>query len=284
MSYDESRNPFFEVKKEDVFTASGIKLDNKVALVNGDLNTVVGFVSPGYDIVANQVVTDLFQEATSEFGVSKVRDHMDATTKRWRRQLIFNDERLTAEILPADFVGICLEIYNGYDGRTAYGYNLMGYRWACSNGMIMGKRNLFSESFAHYDGNVDKLRESFAFKFNMFHKNAKVWEKWSKEDFNQAEFDHYLGKHTKPVNAKPKAHEYLSEKMASGLSDSYIPMLNDQNLRENKWGAFNVLTYLMTHETKARNGSNVFSNRYNMMGRLAGDMYDEEENKMLLAA
>ena len=161
MAYEESRNPFFEVKKEDVFTASGIKLDNKVALVNGDLNTVVGFVSPGYDIVANQVVTDLFQEATSEFGVAKVRDHMDATTKRWRRQLIFNDDRLSAEILPADVVGVCLEIFNGYDGRTAYGYSLMGYRWMCENGMIMGKRNLFSETFAHYDGNVEKLRDSF---------------------------------------------------------------------------------------------------------------------------
>lgn len=282
--YNESRNPFFEVKKEDVFTASGVKIPNKVALVNSDLESVVGFVSPGYDIVENQAVTNLFEEATKEFGVPMVKDHMDATTKRWRRQFIFNDERLSAEILPSDIVGVCLEVFNGYDGRTAYGYSLMGYRWACSNGMIMGKRNLFSESFAHYDGNVDKLRDSFTFKFNMFHNNAKVWEKWSKEPFSQEAFDKYLDSHTKPVNAKPKAHEYLSPKMASGISDSYIPMLSDQKLREDKWGAFNVLTYLMTHETKARKGSNVFSNRYNMMGRLAGDMYDKEESKMLVAA
>jgi len=282
MAYKEERNPFFEVKKEDVFTASGVKIPNKVALVNADLESVVGFVSPGYDIVENQAVTNLFEEATSEFGVSTVKDHMDATTKRWRRQFIFNDDRLNAEILPSDIVGVMLEVYNGYDGRTAFGYSLMGYRWMCENGMIMGKRNLFSESFAHYDGNVEKLRESFAFKFNMFHKNAKVWEKWSKEPFNQESFDNYLKAHTKPVNAKAKSHEYLSPKMASGIGDSYVPILSNQKLEENKWGAFNVLTYLMTHETKARNGSNVFSNRYNMMGRLAGDMYNEEENKMLI--
>jgi len=284
MSYKESRNPFFSVKKEDVFTASGLKIDNKVALVNEDLETVIGFVSPGYNIVENQAVTNLFEEATNGFGLAKVKDHMDSTTKRWKRQFIFNDERLNAEILPADMVGVCLEVYNGYDGRTAFGYNLMGYRWMCENGMIMGKKNLLSESFAHYDGNVDKLRESFAFKFNMFHKNAKVWEKWSKESFNQDAFDNFLNAHTKPANVKPKAYQYLSEKMADTISESYSPILIDQKLNDTKWGAFNVLTYLMTHESKARNGSNVFSNRYGTMGRLAGDMYDKEENLMLLAA
>jgi len=282
--YNESRNPFFEVRKEDVFTASGMKIDNKVALVNGEMNSVVGFVSPGYDIVENQSVANLFEEATKEFGVAKVKDHMDSTTKRWKRQFIFNDTRLSAEILPADIVGVCLEVYNGYDGRTAFGYSLMGYRWMCENGMIMGKKNLFSESYAHYDGNVGKLRESFEFKFNMFHKNAKVWEKWSKETFNQASFDKFLSVHTKPVNAKAASHQYLSEKMATSISQSYIPMLEDQKLRDDKWGAFNVITYLMTHETKARKGSNLFSNRYGTMGRLAGDMYDEEENMMLVAA
>jgi len=154
----------------------------------------------------------------------------------------------------------------------------------CENGMIMGKKNLLSESFAHYDGNVDKLRESFAFKFNMFHKNAKVWEKWSKEPFDQKAFDDFLGVHTKPTQGKAKATQYLSEKMAGGLSESYEPLLIDQKMDNTKWGAFNILTYLMTHETKARKGSNVFSNRYGTMGRLAGDLYDKEENQMLIAA
>jgi len=280
--YNESRNPFFEVRKEDVFTASGVKIPNKVALVNTDLESVVGFVSPGYDIVENMAVSNLFEKATDNFGVSKVKDHMDATTKRWKRQFIFDDERLNAEILPSDIVGVCLEVYNGYDGRTAYGYSLMGYRWMCENGMIMGKKNLFSESYAHYDGNVEKLRESFEFKFNMFHKNAKVWEKWSKEPFDQESFDNFLAAHTKPTNAKPKSFQYLSEKMASGISDSYVPTLMVQRLNNTKWGAFNVLTYLMTHETKARNGSNVFSNRYSTIARLAEDMYDKEESKALM--
>ena len=284
MSYREERNPFFEVKKETVHTESGIAIPNKVALVNEELGSVIGFVSPGYDIVENQTVTNLFEEATSDFGLAKVKDHMDSTTKRWRRQFVFDDEKLNSEILPSDIVGVMLEVYNGYDGRTAYGYNLMGYRWICSNGMVMGRKNLFSESFAHYDGNVDKLRESFAFKFNAFHKNAKVWEKWSKESFDQNAFDEFLGIHTKPINAKAKSHQYLSEKMASGISDSYEPLLIDQRLDATKWGAFNVLTYLMTHETKARKGSNVFSNRYGTMGRLAGDLYEKEDNQLLLAA
>ena len=282
--YNESRNPFFEVRKETVKTASGIEIPNKVALINPELESVIGFVSPGYDIVENKTVSDLFGEAIDGFTLSKVQDHLDSSTKRWKRRYIFGDDRLNAEILPSDVVGVMLEVFNGYDGRTAYGYNLIGYRWVCSNGMIMGKKNLFSESYAHYDGNVDKLRESFEFKFNMFHKNAKVWEKWTMEPFDQEAFDNFLAARTKPVGAKAKKHQYISEKQATGLSESYIPLLEDQKLRDTKWGAFNVLTYLMTHETKARNGSNVFSNGYGTMARLAGDMYDNEENQFLLAA
>ena len=58
-AYLEDRNPFFGVKKEKVFTESGLELPNKVALVNEDMGSVVGFVSPGYDVVHNEVVRGL---------------------------------------------------------------------------------------------------------------------------------------------------------------------------------------------------------------------------------
>jgi hypothetical protein len=166
MAYLEERNPFFGIREEKVLTASGLEIPNKIALVNEDLNSIVGFVSPGYDVVHNEDISNMFAGAISDLKVAKVIDHMDATTKRWKRQIIFDDGRLTSEISTSDVVGVLLEVYNGYDGRTAYGYSLMGYRWMCSNGMVMGKKELFSQSFTHYDGNVDKLRDSFGMKFN----------------------------------------------------------------------------------------------------------------------
>ena len=283
MDYLEERNPFFGVRKEKVTTESGLEIPNKVALVNEDLSTIVGFVSPGYDVVHNETISNLFAGAISDLKVAKVVDHMDATTKRWKRRIMFDDGKLTSQIADSsDVVGVLLEVYNGYDGRTAYGYSLMGYRWLCSNGLVMGKKELFSQSFTHYDGNVDKLRDSFGMKFNAFHQNANTWQEWSRTRFNEDDFTAFVDKHTKPVNGRALKNQYLTPNIGKGIKENFQPLLAQQNLPFTKWGAFNVLTWLATHETKARNGSNLFSNRYQNMNRLAGDFYSGEESKALV--
>jgi len=282
MAYLEQRNPFFGIREEKVLTTSGLEIPNKIALVNEDLNSIVGFVSPGYDVVHNEDISNMFAGAISDLKVAKVIDHMDATTKRWKRQIIFDDGRLTSEISASDVVGVLLEVYNGYDGRTAYGYSLMGYRWMCENGMVMGKKELFSESFTHFTGNADKLRDSFEMKFNAFHKNANTWQEWSRSKFDENDFNTFVDKHTKPDTGKAKKDQYLTPNIGKGIKENFQPLLAQQHLSPTKWGAFNVITWLATHETKARNGSNLFSNRYQNMNRLAGDFYSGEESKALV--
>ncbi len=228
MDYLEERNPFFGVRKEKVHTESGLEVPNKVALVNDDLSSIVGFVSPGYDVVSNAAISDLFEEACGGLKVSKIVDHMDATTKRWKRQIIFDDAALTSDIDSNDIVGVLLEVYNGYDGRTAYGYSLMGYRWLCSNGIVMGKKDLFSQSFTHYDGNVDKLRESFGMRFNAFHKNANTWQEWSKTSFDEEAFAAFVNKHTKPENGRANKNQYLTPNIGKGVKENFQPLLAQQ--------------------------------------------------------
>ena len=282
--YSEEREPFFKVRKEKVHTESGVEIPNKVALVNDSLNTVVGFVSPGYDVVENETISEMFDAALNEFKIADVRDHLDASTRRWRRQIILDKDQFgSVEVLPSDVVGVMLEVYNGYDARTAYGYSLMGYRWACSNGLVTGKKELMSESFAHYDGNVDRLRSSFDSKFRMFGNNAEVWSQWSREAFDQNDFNTFVDKVTKPVGGKAQKHQYLTPKISQTIKDQFVPLLAQQKMDYTKWGAFNVLTYLSTHETKARGGSNLFSNRYGTYSRLAGDFYSDNERALVLA-
>jgi hypothetical protein len=283
MSYTEERNAFFNIRKEKVLTDTGIEIPNKVALVNADLGSVVGFVSPGYDVVENRVIAEMFDAATRDYKVQSVKDHLDNTTRRWKRQVIFDKDSFGVDVLPSDVVGVMLEVYNGYDARTSYGYTLMGYRWACTNGMIMGKKELMSESYAHYDGNVEKLRESFGVKFNLFEKNTKVWQKWSCEGFDQDEFDKFVNTYTKPENGRARKNQYLTPRISQTVKDSYQPLLAQQNLDATKWGAFNVLTWLATHETKARGGSNLFSNRYQTYARLAGDFYNDGERQLVIS-
>ena len=266
--YSEERNPFFSVRKEQIKTiSSDITLD-KVALINDETDNVLGIVSPNYEVVTNDTINDLFDEAIADLSVKEVQDHMDADTKRWKRRIMFDNDDLNFDISNGDVVGIMLEIHNGFTGRTSFGYHLLGYRWACSNGMVMGRKNLFSESYGHYVHNPAKLRESFGMKFDLFRNTADTWKQWTQEPFTFDQFKEFVLDDQK---------KYIGEKIGQTIVDAWEPALVDQGLDETKWGAFNVLTWLASHQTKARNGSNLFSNRFGNIERLAADMYHMDE-------
>jgi len=231
-------------------------------LINNDTNDILGIVSKNYEVVTNRDVGLLFDEAIGSMEVHDIHDHLNATTKKWRRRYIFKADETNVEITQGDSVNVMLEVYNGYDAKTAFGYNLMSYRWVCENGMVMGKKNLFSESYAHYEDSPARLRESFTMKFGAYKEVANMWKGWVNVPFDIKAFDKFIN-----------SREYLGERVKKALVDSYEPVMNDQKLEENKWGAFNVLTYLSSHDTKAKKGSNLFSARYNNINRAAADLY-----------
>ena len=272
-----SANPFFDIRKEFVLTESGIPIDNKVALINTENNKPVGLVSKGYKVTTNKEVADIFEVALTEaFGsveTHKVVDHLDATGKKWKRQIILGGDQFNFDVTKrGDIVGIMLTEFNGYDGKTAVGYDISGYRYACTNGLVTGIKKLFAESFAHVSDNVTMLVESFNSKFDLFNQSIDVWSKWSELPYTQNDFEAFL-----------KSREYLSEKARTAIVDQYVPIMNKyKESDETKWHAFNVLTEIGTHNTKARNGSNVFSNGFKTMEKVAYDFY--VENQLLIAA
>lgn len=272
MSYNEERNPFFDVREESVYTDSGITIPKK-ALINDETNEVIGIVSENYEMITNDDVNILFDEALNGVEVEEIQDHMDATTQRWRRRIILGGDDFTFDVLPGDCVGLLLEIFNGYNARTAFGYELMGYRHFCSNGQILGKRSLFRESYAHYVDNPEKLRLSVNSKMDGFRENVLTWKEWTQIPFSQSNFDNFVD-----------SRSYIGKKVAENIKERYEPVINNQELDENKYGAYNVLTYLATHDTKARKGSNIFSARHNAINRMAGDLYnyDETETAMVV--
>lgn len=278
--YEETRNPFFNVRKESLMTQTGIALPNKFALINEENNYPLGVVSPDYELVHNHTINGLFQDAIEGLHVDKVIDHLDNNMTRWKRWFIIDDPIVTHEITNNDVVGLLLEVHNGFTGRVSFGYKIMGFRYICENGLITGKETFMMENFAHYVNNPARLRESFSMKFNAFKENAGIWREWTKIPFDQEKFAGFIDYHAKPVgdsNIKPKTWEYIPPRVATSIKDSYEPIVNTQKLQPNMWGAFNVLTHIATHETKARNGSNVFGRRYGTVNRLAADLYNYKE-------
>ena len=135
----------------------------------------------------------------------------------------------------------------------------------------MGKTSLMRESYTHYVNNPDKLRLSVNSKLGEFNSNVLTWKQWTQIPFNQSNF-----------NAFVDSREYLGKKVADSIKDAYEPVMNREKLEENKYGAYNVLTFLSTHETKARKGSNIFSSRHNTINRMAADMYGYKEDMAMV--
>lgn len=272
MSYVEGRNPFFNIEQEPLFTRSGIAV-KKVALINTDTNDVVGVVSPGYEVVTNKQVADLFDEAFQGMRIKNIEDHLDATTKRWKRMIQLDMSEYTFDITGRDDITqIRVEIFNGYDARTAYGFDISAYRLVCSNGMVAKDRDLLSERFVHFSNNANLLLESFKTKFQNFGSTIDTWKRWAREEYSHEDFNSFVG-----------SIPGITDKMGEYLMDSYNKSLLRYKDPMTKWSAFNGLTYAATHETKARKGSNLFSNRFNFVTKVSNAFYKTDGMPLLLA-
>jgi hypothetical protein len=132
--------------------------------------------------------------------------------------------------------------------------------------VVFGKQNLLSERFYHFTNNIENLLLSFESKFGSFKDNVNVWKTWTQVKYTQEQFKSFVD-----------TREYLSDKMKEFVTGYYEPVMNKYRMDETKWGAFNVLTYISTHETKARKGSNVFSNRYRTINKMEREFYTDAE-------
>ncbi len=257
-------NPFFRIKKEALKTESGIKIPNRWALLNAKTNSLLGIMSADYEVVLNSQVAKLFDEALKDYEVDKIGDYLDNLQRRWKRRIILKGDKVTFEVDKDDPVTIVVEIFNGYDVRSSFGYELLACRIICENGLLMGRRNIFKESYSHFIDNPKKLQFSIEMKFDYFKENVKIWQKWTKEKRTKDDFINFVNK-----------REYLSEKIKEEVIEGYDLVMNRFGV-DSKWGHFNILTYLATHQTKARVGSYLFSNRYKLFERMIEEYYNEE--------
>ena len=252
-------NPFFEISQQPIFV-NNREVKNRLAIVNEETGNVLGIVGKKYEIVHNSKVGDLFADALQGYDCSKILDHLDSDGKRWKRQIIFNDARLKYDI--GDIVGIMLEIFNAYDGKTSFGYEIFGFRFACENGLVTGKRSLFSKSYHHFQNNPEKLLKDFESHFETFSENVRLWENWSKITIDRSIFDDFIMEQT-----------FLGERLSTELTENYNPLLREMDLPQTVWGAFQVITYFSTHKVKARHGSGIFSHRRFILDKLIREFY-----------
>jgi hypothetical protein len=259
-------NPFFDLKQVSIQTIGGETIPGKVALQHPN-GRVFAVVSKRYKPILNTTVNAMFTNVMSDMGIKieNTIDHLDPTGKKWKRWLLLKDFDLT--VAPKDTVGVMVEIFNGYDGLTAIGFRVLGYRHICKNGMITGKSLLMEHSVKHVTHEYEKLIQEFQEKFNLFNTNTEIWKTWTEIPFSFSQFKQVV------ENA-----DYLGERLQKKLVEYYRIGITKYGMKETVWGAFNVITDYMTHYTKATNGSNMFSNAVRQLVKLATEFYGFEES------
>jgi hypothetical protein len=261
-------NPFFDVVKQDLMYGNrdhdlGL-VKNRTALVNADNGELLGIMSKNYTIVTNKQVFDLFSSATATLKIKEPVHRLTYSGSAWKCDLVFDDERTNQLIIKDDIVGLALRIFNSYNGTIAFGYELFGFRHICSNGMIFGKKSLFSQTYRHFLGNPEKLYNDFSGKFLTTKMNVERWIHWTTLTFPFEIFKKFIENKT-----------YLSKRTATDLIENYHVILKTFNDAETKWGSFNVLTYYLTHKIKtSKKGTDgVFRSAHYAVSNLIHDFY-----------
>lgn len=255
-------SPFYEVVRQPLYAdLNGQKIrSNKDALINPELNLIVGEVGKNYKLVTNNEVANVMDEALADIKTYDVKDHLDGTTGRWAREIILDDENYMFNIKGNDECKVKVDIFNGYTGTKSVGFQVSAYRLVCSNG-LMGWQKQLSVSIPHIrEGIVEEIRDKFNETVDKFWNKTRIWEAWADQDFTQDDFNNFIN-----------TRDYLSDKMKDNIKGYYVPLMEEYKEEETKWGAYNVLTAMATHHTQARNGSHLFSNAYKRIQKIIND-------------
>jgi hypothetical protein len=262
-----SINPFFNFERKPLNATvdDNIININKDVIINIDNLQPVGVVSKGYELVKNEDISNIFLDTFNSYKIESIQDFIYKNGESWKRRIIFGDDELNFQVLPNDYCGIMVEIFNSYNGKSSWGAGIYMYRWICENGMVMGKRNLMEMKFHHLKDNFDIIKKNFQFsRDNIAFNIIPKWISWTKEPFTLKDMDRFIS-----------SREYLSDKAQEKTLLKYEEIMNKEGHSETKWGAFNTLTYIMTHETDTRknNSDYIFSRAYKTYEKLSQDFY-----------
>lgn len=129
----------FNVRREPLFTNSGIQVAGKMAIVNETSNTVIGVVSDKYRVVTNHEVIENMQAALGESRLDTSGMHASVRMSHGGARSMID------VVLPAHQIKIAndvsrlqITVLNSYDGRWKYQSRAGAIRMACLNGQIFG--------------------------------------------------------------------------------------------------------------------------------------------------
>ena len=234
--FDVSLRPLFFKDNDGNFFES-----SKYAIVRNDNMNELGTVSNRYCPLLHTEATEIVEEELNKLtnvGAYEVNTALNKTGAIMHRSYTFKD--VQREVSKGDIVGMRLRIVNGIDGLHGFSAFMDGLRLVCTNGMTTTKE-FYSVSLRHYTSGMDHhaIQEFSRNMFDSFDKLMVTYKDWANEKINDRRAQLIL--------------QLLPKRMAKKSLLAF-----PSNTDGSKWGLYNTMTYVNSHESNSKSASAEF--------------------------
>lgn len=251
--YDQiaEQGALFNVRKEPVFTESGLKIPGKQAIINEKTGEPLSIVSKNYRVVTNDEVMTNIQEA---FNKSKI----DLTGATAEAKFSHFGARTMVDIrIPSVSIqmkedqspsNLQVTVLNSYDGRWKYQVRAGAIRMACMNGQILGD---FVGTYTEYHNARLDVETSSGRIIRMADQFDSAQEWWIKMINRSVSEDqlyraiHMFLKGSADVKDKKSFKENRSTMQLVSLFDKY-----SVEMGRNAYALYSAMTDFVTHKKR----------------------------------
>ena len=232
----------FPVKEYKLTTISNVPVPRRKAIVREDTNEVLSIVGTNYRIMKHETVIDLFGEK-----LNKAPDEVKMTDDGGVMFAKFTLPSLkSAEVAKGDIIDFSLRVFNSYNMLTSTGFEVVGKRLVCMNGMTVPK-SMASFSFKHLNNDgMHRLTDTLLNVGDTIPETVEIWKKWT---------------HT-----TPSYHRIAGFYDMLDINDDIKKELLNKSYPNDKaekttWDHFNVLTRYTTHNMINRGKNSLVNQR-----------------------
>ena len=258
MHYDDK----IELRK--IQTEDGLRIGNKVAVVDSNTNRVLGIVSPRYKLIHNTDLLKSVLPAVEELKLNGKPPTISVTKGGSVTFFKFLGDKLIGEIQKGDIVRFGVEFFNSYDGSMPVGFHIIAERLVCTNGLVVPK-SITEIHIRHIgDASSAEVRDRLKDYAPKVQAAMNLWKSWNEIHPKEELIKHFLKQSVGKRLAQEFEHRYKS-----------LP-----TPKQTLWEFYNILTFHISHQIKTRKEEikalRQFNTNETLTNRLARIFSDKE--------
>jgi len=240
---------FPQVAERPLFLSQINKMNSFVnthkAIMNPETNHIYGILSKQYELTKHEDLLNTVRGAIDkniEYGKATEHINFFEDGGKMRATFIFKD--VEVEIDRGDKVNPQIEVFNSYDGGWARKIFFGAFRLVCSNGLIIGEKQLEYKQKHLQVFSEKSVGQLLVTSMEKFSERKRVWESWVDRVTTPQEYEKVMTN----LNLSQKDQDAIGQEVEIS---SNIMMDDLRTKTLSYWIFFNLLCQYLTHSIKS---------------------------------